>query len=343
MVLVVTQSSRKGRRSEILCLGIESTAHTFGVGIVNERGEILANEKNVFQKFSQGTSPADAAKFHEENCDQVIKKALEKAGVRLEEIDLLAYSKGPGMPPCLLVGLRKIRELAKEIRKPVVEVNHCVAHLEIGKLVCKCEDPVFLYLSGGNTQIISFSKGKYRVFGETLDIPLGNLIDCFARMLGLPFPGGEHVEKLAEKGSKFIELPYSVKGMDVSFTGILTKIEKLLKEGRYKPEDLAYSLQQVAFSMIIEVAERAMAHCKKKELLLIGGVARNKELQRMCKIMCSERNAKFFVVPDEYSMDNGVMIAWNGILARDQGVSNVEELDIDPKWRVDEVEVTWMR
>lgn len=329
---------RKGKVE--VCLGIEATAHTFGVGIVDEKGKIIVNEVARYPSFSFGKSPAEAAEYHLKRSEELIAQALEKVG---GSVSLLAYSKGPGMAPCLLVGLKRVKELASKLNLPVVEVNHCVAHLEIGKLVCNCKDPIFLYLAGGNTQIISYLDGRYRVFGETLDIAIGNLFDRVARLLGLPFPGGEHIEKLARKGGKLIDLPYSVKGMDMSFSGILTEVERMINEKKYRVEDLAYSLQQVTFSMVIEAAERAMAHCKKDELLLIGGVARNKELQRMCHIMCSERGARFYVVPESFSMDNGAMIAWNGILAREKATWEWSKLDINPKWRVDEVEVTWMR
>jgi len=322
-----------------VCLGIEATAHTFGVGVVDENGEIIVNEVARYPSFSFGKSPTEAAKHHLEKSDELITQALK----RVKNISLLAYSKGPGMPTCLLVGLKKVKELASKLDLPVVEVNHCVAHLEIGKLVCKCIDPIFLYLAGGNTQIISYLDGRYRVFGETLDIAIGNLFDRVARLLGLPFPGGEHIEQLAKRGKRLIDLPYSVKGMDMSFSGILTEVERLVNEKKYKVEDLVYSLQQVAFSMVIEAAERAMAHCKKDELLLIGGVARNKELQRMCSIMCAERGAKFYVVPESFSMDNGAMIAWNGILAKQMATKELSKLDINPKWRVDEVEITWIK
>ena len=211
----------------MICLGIESTAHTFGVGIVeskNKKIKVLANVKDSYTTEKGGIIPLDAAKHHKEVADSLIEKAVNESGIKLKDIDIIAFSQGPGLSPCLLVGLHKAKELAEKLKKPLVPVNHCIAHLEIGNTLCGCKDPVLLYASGANTQIIAYSSGKYRVFGETLDIGIGNFIDSFARHAGLGFPGGPKISTLADKSKNLIELPYSVKGIDVAFSGILTKI-----------------------------------------------------------------------------------------------------------------------
>jgi len=259
----------------------------------------------------------------------------------LEDIDIISYAAGPGLPPCLLIGANFAIELSKKHKKLLIPVNHCAAHLEIGKLMTGTKDPVFVYLSGGNTQIIAFAGGRYRIFGETEDAPLGNCLDVVAREMGFQMPGGPEIEKLAKKG-KYVELPYVVKGMDVSFSGIMTAAIKLLKKGIPK-EDVAYSLQETCFAMLTEVTERALAHTGKEEVLLVGGVAANKRLQKMMQIMCEERGAKFYVVPKRYSGDNGVMIAWAGLLAYRSGWKPDFKDKIRPKWRIDEVEITWFK
>ena len=215
-----------------------------------------------------------------------------------------------------------------------------MAHLEIGRLTAKADDPVYMYLSGGNTQIIAFAEGRYRIFGETEDIPVGNCFDVFARDAGLQMPGGPEIERLA-KGGKYVELPYVVKGMDLSFTGILTEARKLHKNG-VKTENLAYSIQEVCFSMLTEVTERALAHTNKNEVLLVGGVAANRRLQEMVKKMCEERGAKMLVVPDELAGDQGAMIAWVGMLSEKSGYKQKIPERINPVWRIDQVEVTWV-
>jgi glycoprotease/Kae1 family metallohydrolase len=291
--------------------------------------------------LGKGIIPQEAAKHHENVKEKVLIKALQSSNLEFENIDVIAYSAGPGLPPTLIVTANFAIKLAKKYEKNLIPVNHCCAHLEIGKLMTKAKDPIFVYLSGGNTQIIAFVEGRYRILGETEDIPIGNCLDVVAREMNLLMPGGPEIEKIAKNG-KYVELPYVVKGMDVSYSGIQTAAINLLKKGVAK-EDIAYSLQETCFAMLTEVTERALAHTGKKEVLLVGGVAANKRLQEMMKIMCEERGAKMYVVPEKYSGDNGVMIAWTGLLAYKSGWKQSFKDKILPKWRIDEVEITWIK
>jgi len=320
-------------------LGIECTAHTLGVGIVKD-GKILANSRDSYTTEKGGIIPMDAARHHEEVFDKVLKEALEESKVSLKDLDFISVSNAPGLSPCLIVGLKKAKELAEKLKLPLVGVNHCVAHLEIGRLT-GAKDPVLLYASGANTQIIAYAAGKYRVFGETLDIGVGNFIDNFARVAGIGFPGGPQIQKLAEGGS-YIELPYSIKGMDVAFSGMLTNLKQKYDKGE-KIEDLAFSLQETAFAMLVEASERALAHTGKKELLLGGGVACNTRLQEMCRIMCEERGCKFFCPSNEFLTDNAAMIAFLGELQIDEAVplERFAEIDIKPRQRTDDVEIKY--
>jgi N6-L-threonylcarbamoyladenine synthase/protein kinase Bud32 len=223
-----------------------------------------------------------------------------------------------------------------------------VAHIEIGKLKTGTRDPVALYVSGGNTIVAAFDCGRYRVFGETLDIALGNCLDVFAREAGLRqgkgLPFGAALEQLAANGEKLVSLPYTVKGMDLSLSGLLTAAVTLLHRGGCKLEDLCYSLQENAFSMVTEVTERALAHTEKKEVLLTGGVAANTRLQSMLKVIAEEHDARFSVVPREFATDNGAMIAWTGVLAYTHGVvTPVEESFVKLRWRLDRVDVSWLK
>ncbi len=322
----------------MLVLGIESTAHTFGVGIIKDK-QILANEKDTYTTESGGIIPHESAKHHLRVAKKVIDSALEKAKIKIEDVDLISFSQGPGLDPCLIAGRDIAVDLAKKYNKPLIGVNHCIAHLEIGNALTGSKDPILLYASGANTQIIAYEAGKYRIFGETLDMGIGNMLDTFARELGIGFPGGPKIAELAAKGKNFIELPYCVKGMDVSFGGILTNLKQKLKKG-FSKEDLCFSLQETVFAMLVEVAERAMAHTGKNELLLGGGVACNKRLQEMCRIMCEERNARFFCPENQVLVDNGAMIAYLGMIEYQAGVRS-KNFNILPKWRTDQVEVTW--
>jgi len=322
----------------MISLGIESTAHTVGIGIVNNKGKILADEKSIYKpSLGKGIHPREAGEHHSKHIVHLIKTALKKSKLNFKDIDIISFSKGPGLPNCLQVGTAMARYLAFKYKKQLVPVNHCIAHIEIGKLTTKCKDPVILYCSGGNTQIIAFTQGKYRIFGETEDIPVGNAFDVLARHFGLEMPGGPKIDNLAKKG-KYIELPYVVKGMDLSFSGILTECKKLYNKGK-KKEDISFSFVENCFSMLTEVTERALAHTGKKEVLLVGGVAASPKLKQMIKVMCKERNAKSFSVPKQYSGDNGVMIAWNGILGSTQ---RIKDYSFNKDWRTDEVDVNWI-
>lgn len=325
----------------MICLGIESTAHTFGIGICDDKGRILANERSVYKpKAGWGIVPMDASKHHEEAKYTVLKAALEKAKLKIEDVDVIAYSRGPGLPPCLYKGAELAKELSEKHSLPLAGVNHCIAHIEIGRLTSGYKDPVVVYVSGGNTQIISFAEGRYRVFGECMDMGIGNALDKFGRAVGLDFPQAPKIEQLAKKG-KWTELPYVVKGMDLSFSGILTACMQKHEKGE-PLENLCFSIQEVFFSMLTEVTERALAHLGKSQVLLTGGVAANQRLQEILDTMCRERGAKFAVVPREFSGDNGAMIGWTGILAKKSGQTS-KASDVDPRWRTDDVEIPWLR
>jgi N6-L-threonylcarbamoyladenine synthase/protein kinase Bud32 len=325
----------------MLCLGIEGTAHTFGIGIVSSKGRILANATRTYVPKRGGIHPRDAARFHAANARKVLDEALRVSKVELKDIGLVAFSQGPGLGPALRTAATAARALSVWLNVPIVGVNHCVSHVEIGRLTEGARDPVTLYVSGGNTQVIAFDAGRYRVFGETLDVPAGNCLDVFARGAGLPHPGGPRIEHLAREGEKYIPLPYVVKGMDLSFSGLTTEALRALKHGA-NLRDVAYSLQETIFAALVEVTERALAHTEKREVMLTGGVAANKRLREMLNLMAEEHSAEFFVPPMELCGDQGAMIAWNGILAYRSGSrQKIEETQVRQRWRTDEVPITW--
>lgn len=331
-----------------ICLGIESSADDFGVGVAQFNGEILANLSDSYIPAEGGIHPREAARHHSQVADKVLSEALSNAGVKATDLTCIAFSQGPGLGPSLRTGATVARALASYLSVPLVGVNHSVAHIEIGKLKTGAKDPVTLYVSGGNTMVTAYESGRYRVFGETLDIALGNCLDVFAREAGLRhkkgLPLGATIEQLAFKGSKLVSLPYVVKGMDLSLSGLLTAATTQLQKGCYQLEDLCYSLQEHAFSMVTEVTERALAHTEKKEVLLTGGVAANKRLQSMLAVIAEEHGAKFSVVPLQYATDNGAMIAWTGTLAYRHGlIVPVEDSMVKLRWRVDKVDVPWIQ
>lgn len=319
---------------KLISLGIESTAHTFGIGIFD--GKVRANAKDTYVPKKGGIHPMEAREHHTSVSKQILDKALKEAGLEINNIDIVSYSAGPGLPPCLLVGAKFARELSTEL----IPVNHCIAHIEIGRFLCKSKDPLTLYVSGGNTQVVGFAGGRYRVFGETHDMAIGNAIDTLIRELTGTYPGGPLLDRLSE-GGKYIEMPYVVKGMDLSFSGILTSaIQKYRKGNELK--DVLFSFRETCYSMLTEVTERALAHTGKKELLLTGGVAASLRLQEMLGIMCNERGVKMQTVPSNFAGDNGAMIAYTGMIAYQSGQKFIKE-DIKQKWRTDEVDITWRK
>ncbi|MBN1785426.1 MAG: bifunctional N(6)-L-threonylcarbamoyladenine synthase/serine/threonine protein kinase [Candidatus Methanofastidiosa archaeon] len=321
----------------MITLGIESTAHTFGIGICDKRS-ILSNVTDSYS--GEGIHPRLAADHHARVSSNVVKKALEDAGLSIDDIELISFSQGPGLGPCLRIGATTARALALSRDLPIMGVNHCIAHIEVGRFLLGVRDPVTLYVSGGNTQILAFAGGRYRVFGETLDIGIGNMQDTFARAIGLEFPCGRQIDQLMSRGTKYLDIPYTIKGMDFSFTGMLTEAIKHI-HGNSK-EDVTFSLMETAFSIVVEATERAMAHTQKDELLLAGGNAASPRLREMCRLMCDERGASMHVPPFDVCRDNGAMIAVLGMTEYDSGKRmEMGETKVRQKWRTDEEDVKW--
>ncbi len=324
-------------------LGIESTAHTFSASVVSSEGKILSNTKNVYAApKGSGIHPLEASRSHALAASRVVREALTLSRVEREEkIGAVSYSMGPGLGPCLRVGAVVARTMASALGTPLVPVNHAVGHIELGCLLTRSKDPVVLLVSGGHTMVISHSGGRWRVLGETLDLTLGQLLDQFGRHAGLSSPCGMTVEAAASRSSRFLKLPYVVKGNDVSFSGLLTSAKTMYDEG-VAFEDLAFSLQETAFAMIVEVTERVLAFTGKSEVLVVGGVAANRRLSRMMATMAGRHSASARGVPVRYSGDCGAQIAWTGVLANQCGIRvPVEESSVRQSWRLDDVETPW--
>ncbi len=326
----------------MICIGLEGTAEKTGVGIVDSEGNILASQGRALIPEKGGIHPREAAEHHASSLIPLIKQSLEEANLMLADVDLVAFARGPGLGPALRTVATAARSLALSMNVPIVGVNHCIGHIEIGRLTTGCEDPLTLYVSGGNTQVIAFDAGRYQIFGETLDIAIGNCLDQFARAVGLGHPGGPRVEELAQKSENYLKLPYTVKGMDLSFSGLLTAAIRKYESGA-ELEDVCYSLQETAFSMLVEVTERALAHSKKSEVLLVGGVAANQRLREMLEIMTTEHYADFYMPEMKYCGDNGAMIAWLGLLLESNGFKQtIADTNVIQRYRTDQVDVPWM-
>eukprot|EP01083_Nonionella_stella_P013343 37569_1 len=340
----------------VFIMGFEGSANKIGIGIVDDKGNVLANPRKTFiTPPGQGFKPNETAQHHRKEILGLIKDALNESKLKVSQIDGLAYTKGPGMGAPLNSVALVVRTLSQLWNKPIIPVNHCIGHIEMGRIVTGAQNPVILYVSGGNTQIIAYSNKRYRIFGETIDSAVGNVLDRFARMMNIsndPSPG-YNIERIAKtyKGTDLIELPYVVKGMDVSFGGFLTYLEYNViknKDKKYSKEQLCYSVQETIFAMLIEITERAMAHIGSSEVLIVGGVGCNKRLQQMMDIMCQERNAKVYGMDNRFCIDNGAMIAWAGLLSfisneeykKNNGIP-LSESTVTQRFRTDEVLVTW--
>mmetsp|Transcript_3824 Transcript_3824/g.9496 ORF Transcript_3824/g.9496 Transcript_3824/m.9496 type:complete len:355 (-) Transcript_3824:391-1455(-) len=348
-------------RAGTIALGIEGSANKVGVGLIRYEGGggscgdggefvILANPRKTFiTPPGQGFLPRDTAKHHQAHVVGLVRAALDEAKLTPDQIDCICFTQGPGMGGPLTACALCARTLSLLWNKPLVGVNHCVAHIEMGRALTAARNPVVLYVSGGNSQVIAYSQKRYRIFGETIDIAVGNCLDRFAREIGLsnyPNPG-YNIEQCAKEGKVLIELPYSVKGMDFSLSGILTQITKeakaKLESGQVSKADLCFSLQETVFAMLVEVTERAMAHVRATEVLIVGGVGCNKRLQGMMAEMVRERpGGKVFDMDFRYCIDNGAMIAQAGILQFMAGVTSaLDDTVCTQRFRTDQVETIW--
>ena len=322
-------------------MGIEGTAEKTGVGIVDSDGNILAMAGKQLFPEEGGIHPRLAAEHHAQWIPKLIPEALTQANLSYDDIDLISFSQGPGLGPALRIVATSARSLALSLSKPIIGVNHCIGHVEVGKLDTGAVNPVSLYVSGGNSQVIAYESGRYRIFGETLDIAVGNCLDHFGRETGLGHPGGPVIEKLAKNGS-YVDLPYVVKGMDFSFSGLLSAAIREVQKGT-PIEDVCFSLQETAFSMLVEVTERALSHTQKDEVMLCGGVSANSRLREMLKTMSEEHGAKFYMPEMKLCGDNGVMIAWLGLLmCTEFGPMELSDTGIIQKFRTDEVDIPWI-
>jgi N6-L-threonylcarbamoyladenine synthase len=316
-------------------LGIESSAHTLGIGIVQD-GKVLSNERSMYPITNKGIIPSRVADFHANNVRKTLQNALRSAKLGLNDIDAIGYTKGPGLGACLQIGQMAAKSISQRLKIPIFPVNHAVAHIEITKNIFGMRDPLALYVSGGNSQILARVNDPYRhyhIYGETFDVGVGNMLDTFARAAKLNPAWGSTVAKAAHGGS-YIRMPYTVKGMDFTFTGLLTNAIGLLNDNSLR--DVSYSLQETAFAMLCEATERALFLTNRKELILCGGVAQSERLKGMLKLISNDHKTKFGVASNEFNADNGAMIALVAEKFFKTGLRVSEsECDINQRYRID--------
>ncbi|OIB58299.1 bifunctional N(6)-L-threonylcarbamoyladenine synthase/serine/threonine protein kinase [Natrialba sp. SSL1] len=338
---MITSSATRTR-----VLGIEGTAWAASAAVFDTETDDVFIETDAYEPDSGGIHPREAAEHMHDAIPRVVETALTHARETFDgpdtepPVDAIAFSRGPGLGPCLRTVGTAARALAQSLDVPLIGVNHMVAHLEIGRHTADFDSPVCLNASGANAHLLAYRNGRYRVLGETMDTGVGNAIDKFTRHVGWSHPGGPKVEAAAKDG-ELIDLPYVVKGMDFSFSGIMSAAKQRYDDG-VPVEDICYSLQETIFAMLTEVAERALSLTGSDELVLGGGVGQNARLREMLADMCAQRGADFHAPEPRFLRDNAGMIAVLGakMYEADETLA-IEDSRVDPNFRPDQVPVTW--
>ncbi len=329
-------------------LAIESSAHTLGMSVARQSGgkiEILSNCSAKYPSLKEGYIPRKLAEFHAKNTRALLEETVSKAGIKFSDLDFVAYTRGPGMGHCLSVGADIARALGSALSVPAIGVNHALAHAEIVRYLSGAKDPIVVYVSGGNTQILCLEAGRYHVLGETLDMGIGNFLDMLGRSLSLSPPDAVGVLKLAaQPDCKYVPMPYVVKGMSVSYSGMLTYAQKMARAGAARKQDICYSAQETAFAALCEATERALLLKQKKEIVLCGGNGRNRRLSQMLGLVASENGARLCLAADEYLGDNAAMIALTALLMAGKDAPKKDaDLGVVQDLRMDSEPVYWIR
>ena len=317
--------------------GIEGTAWAASAAVYDAADGSVVMETDPFRPPSGGIDPSEAAAHMAEAMPTVVQRVFDEID---GPIDAVAFSRGPGLGPCLRVTAASARSLAGRLSVPLIGVNHMVAHAEVGRILGDLEDPIALNASGANAHVLGFREGRYRVLGETMDTGIGNALDKFARHLGWRHPGGPRIERTAAAGD-YVDLPYVVKGMDLSFSGIVSAGKELIEAG-VPVEDVCCGLQETMFAMLTEITERALALTHRDELVVGGGVAHNTRLREMLEAMVEARGGTIYIPPAEFRGDNAGMIAITGAAMFEADAHiEIERSTVTPDARPDDIPVPW--
>ncbi len=340
-----------------LILGIETSCDETAASIITENDKgiptvlsnIVSSQVDVHKEFG-GVVPELAARSHIEKIDWIVEKAIADSGKKIEEIDAVASTAGPGLIVCLSVGLSFGKAFASAINKPFIAVNHLEGHALSPKLNSHLNYPYLLLLiSGGHSQYLSVQGlGKYKRLGTTIDDALGEAFDKTAKLLGIEFPGGPQIEVLAKKGNpKKYDLPkpiFNKGGCNLSFAGLKTAILKIAKSIKTEQEkfDLAASFQKTVEEILIKKTKIAFKEfekeneLKEKVFVVAGGVAANKKIRSMLIKLCEANNYKSIFPPIELCGDNAAMIAMVGLEKYKLNEFSNLDYPAKPRWPLDE-------
>lgn len=340
-----------------IILGIESSCDETAASIVQENDEgnpvilsnIISSQMDVHKEFG-GVVPELAARSHIEKIDLITKKAIDESGVKLEDLDAVAATAGPGLIVCLSVGLSFGKAIASSLNKPFMAVNHLEGHALSPRLNSKLDYPYLLLLiSGGHTQFLNVQGlGKYKRLGTTIDDAVGEAFDKTAKLLGIEFPGGPKIEEFAKKGDpKKYELPKPIihkGGCNLSFAGLKTAVLKITKKIRTNQEkyNLAASFQKTVEEILYKKSKVAFDEFKKineskdNTFVVAGGVAANKKIREVLTNLCKEENFKPIFPPINLCGDNAAMIAMVGLEKFKLKKFNDLDYPAKPRWALDE-------
>ena len=340
-----------------IILGIETSCDETAIAIIQENdndkplilSNIVSSQFDIHKEFG-GVVPELAARSHVEKIDLIAKKAINESGIKLEDIDAVAATAGPGLIVCLSVGLSFGKTIAQSLEKPFIAVNHLEGHALSPKLNSKINYPYLLLLiSGGHSQFLSVKGlGKYKRLGTTIDDAVGEAFDKTAKLLGIEFPGGPQIEEYAKKGNpKKYELPKPIinkGGCNLSFAGLKTAVLRVTKQIKNDQEkyDLAACFQKTVEEILYKKSKVAFKEFKNingdtdNTFVVAGGVAANKKIREVLKKLCEEQNFKHIFPPINLCGDNAAMIAMVGLEKYKK--KQFDNLDHPPKprWALDE-------
>ena len=329
-------------------LAIESSCDETAVSILKDNvllANVVSTQIAVHQKYG-GVMPEIASRLHCENIAVVLKEALEQANLTFEDIDAFAVTRGPGLIGALHVGLQAAKTLAMLYKKPLIPVHHLAGHIYANEYIEPFSFPLLaVVVSGGNTELVIMKDHlNFEVIAETRDDAIGECYDKVARVLGLPYPGGIPIDKLAKEGKHSYNLPTPLKGehtLDLSYSGLKTNVINLVHNLEQKGEkinvpDMCKSFQDVAVGLVVDRAKQAIKEYKVKEVLLAGGVSANSYLREQMQNECNRLNVKIVIPPMWCCTDNASMIAKVAARLYDLNVFAPLTLGVDPNWSIED-------
>ncbi|WP_236784526.1 tRNA (adenosine(37)-N6)-threonylcarbamoyltransferase complex transferase subunit TsaD [Alteribacter salitolerans] len=328
---------------ELMILGIETSCDETSASVVRGGREILSNvvssQIESHKRFG-GVVPEIASRHHVEQVTYIIEEALREAEVTMDDVDAVAVTEGPGLVGALLVGVNAAKALAFAKGKPLIGVHHIAGHIYANHLVEELTFPLLsLVVSGGHTELVYMDEhGKYEILGETRDDAVGEAYDKVARTVGLPYPGGPHIDRLAHEGEATIELPRAwleADSFDFSFSGLKSAVINTLHNAKQRGEDvpvetIAASFQASVIDVLVTKTMRAVEKRGVDRLVLAGGVAANKGLRARITEVCEERGITLTIPPLSLCTDNAAMISAAGAVMYEKGQFADDRLNGQP-------------